>query len=72
MTPRETILFERALTVIMDEWGYTRERALAWLNDDSVDWTPRPQIDCPAVIDGKPAFMQVTRVTCITRPNPAP
>jgi hypothetical protein len=63
MTGRDQILFERALVLIMDEWGKTREEALAWLNDDAADWTPRPQFSGPHELDGKPRFIQVTRVS---------
>lgn len=67
VTPeRNVVLLHRACALIMDEWGYTRERALAWLNDDAADWTPKPQSDCPAEIDGKPAFIQVTRTSVVT------
>ncbi len=38
-TPPERLL-DRALSVIQREFGYTRERALEWLNNDKEDWTP--------------------------------
>ena len=53
-------LLERALVLIMDEWGHSRERALEWLNDDTEDWTPRPQSE-PSYLPG--TFIQVTRTT---------
>lgn len=36
-------LLERAIVVIMREWGFNRERALEWLSDDAEDWTPPVQ-----------------------------
>lgn len=72
MTDRDKLLFERAIVLIMDEWGKTREEALAWLNDDEADWTLRPHVDCPTEIDGKPAFMQVTRVSNCAPPGFTP
>lgn len=58
-------LLERALVLIMDEWGYSRERAIAWLNDDTTDWTPRPKPE-PIGLD---AFIQVTRTSFIEARN---
>ncbi len=69
MSDRDQVLFERALVLIMDEWGKTREEALAWLNDDATDWTPRPQTEYPAEIDGKSAFIQVPRVSIVGWPT---
>jgi hypothetical protein len=60
MSKPTEVLLERAIILIMDEWGYTRERALEWLNDDTQDWTPRPQYDAPGG-----TFMQVTRKTVV-------
>jgi hypothetical protein len=37
---RKNVLFERALSLVMDEWGKTRDEAMAWLEDDESDWTP--------------------------------
>lgn len=34
---------ERAIEIIMDEWGYTRERTISWLNEligESADLSP--------------------------------
>lgn len=56
---RQQVLLDRALTLIMGEWGYSRDRALAWLNDDAADWTP-PK---PLGESFTGAFMQVTRET---------
>jgi hypothetical protein len=66
VTPqRNVVLLDRACTLIMGEWGYTRDRALAWLNDDTQDWTPRPQSTEPSPPG---TFIQVTRTTKVTPP----
>lgn len=69
MNKDTNILLERALVIIMQEWGYSRKRALEWLSDDAEDWTPpAPR---PAIRPG--AFIQVTRRTEVhTSPTTGP
>ncbi len=60
------ILLERALCLICDEWGKTREEALTWLTDDSEDWTIRERPETSPLPN---AFVQVTRTSVITPPT---
>jgi hypothetical protein len=39
---RTALLLERAITLICDEWGPTRQRARAWLENDDADWDYTP------------------------------
>lgn len=65
MSPREALIFERALWMCAHDQGYTREQMLEWLNRDD-DWKNERDYpkDCLiGLIDGKPPFIQVTRTT---------
>lgn len=67
---REQILFERALNLVANEWGYTRARALTWLNDDAqwqlpLTWPTDKPLENVA---GMMPFVQVTRTSIVTPP----
>lgn len=67
MNPERTaILLERALWIIMREFGYCRTDALKWLEDDTAH---TPEADPVAIDHGPDAFMQVKRVSVIEWPT---
>jgi hypothetical protein len=70
MTPeRQAVLLDRAIILIMSEWGQSREQVTAWLNDDLYEWSEavRPEVEYGP--DNPSPFMQVTRESKVDMPS---
>lgn len=67
MSDRSDVLLERAITLICDEWGYTRARARAWLEDDTAEWDNSER---PETTTAPGTFIQTRRTSVFSLPRP--